>query len=199
MCTDVHCISQPEKSEMSSQIAPPAEAILIQRRRETASLALSRRQAAARAGISPSQWSDVERGHKKAGGGVIVPVQATAETLARMARVVGVSAEDLAAAGREDAADQLRTLDREGTMRRRLTAIPGLGPIGTLTLTSADGQELLPLIASGLDAIEYSDIPGPAKRDLTAMFIDNLIHDAARRHSELLLILRIAAASPNSG
>lgn len=184
---------------MSSEIAAPAEAELIRQRRETASPTLSRRKAAARAGISPSQWSDVERGHKRAGGGVIVPVQATAETLARMAHVVSVSADDLAAAGREDAADQLRTLDREGTMRQRLAAIPGLGPIGTQALTSADGQELLPLIASGLDAIENSDLPGPGKRDLTAMFVGNLIHDTARRHSELLLILRIATNSSRPG
>lgn len=183
---------------MSIKIASPAEAELIRQHRETGNPGLSRRQAAAKAGISASQWSDVERGHKKAGGGVIVPVQATAETLARMARVVGVSADDLAATGREDAADQLRTLDRDGTMRQRLTAIPGLGPVGVQALTSADGQELLPLIASGLDAIEHSDLPKAAKNDLAAMFVDSLIHDAARRHSELLLILRIATAGPTS-
>jgi transcriptional regulator with XRE-family HTH domain len=184
---------------MSTKIAPPAEAELIRQRREAASPAMSRRQAAAKAGISPSQWSDVERGHKMGGGGVIVPVQATAETLARMARVVSASADDLAAAGREDAADQLRTLDREGTMRQRLTAIPGLGPIGAQALTSADGQELLPLVAAGLDAIERSDLPNSAKRDLTAMFIDNLINDAARRHSELLLLLHIAITGSRPG
>jgi len=83
-------------------------------------------------------------------------------------------------------------------MRQRLTAIPGLGPLGTEALTNADDQELLPLIAAGLDAIEQSDLPKAAKRDLTAMLIDNLVHDAARRHSELLLILRIATTSTHS-
>jgi transcriptional regulator with XRE-family HTH domain len=184
---------------MATKIAPPAEAELIRQGRETANPALSRRQAAAKAGISPTQWSDIERGHKTAGGGVIAPVQASAETLARMARVVSVSADDLADAGREDAADQLRALDREGTIRHRLAAIPGLGPIDAQALTRANGQELLPLIASGLDTIEQSDLSTAAKRDLTAVFVDNLIHDAVRRHSEMLLILRIATASSHPG
>ena len=50
----------------------------------------------------------------------------------------------------------------------------------------------MPLIAAGLDAIERSDLPRNAKRELTSMFIDNLIHDTTRRHSELLLVLRLA-------
>jgi transcriptional regulator with XRE-family HTH domain len=82
----------------------PPEAELIRRARERCDPAMSRRQAAATAGISPSQWSDVERGQKKAGSGVAVPVLATADTLARMARTVGATADELAAVGREDAA-----------------------------------------------------------------------------------------------
>jgi transcriptional regulator with XRE-family HTH domain len=160
---------------------------------------MSRRQAAAKAGISASQWSDVERGHKKAGSGVVVPVQATADTLARMARVVGASADDLAAAGREDAGRQLRTLDQERDLRLRIAAIPGLGTIGTQALSGTDGAELMPLIAAGLDAIECSELPKTAKRDLTSMFIDNLIHDSARRHSELLLMLRLATSGNHTG
>ena len=160
---------------------------------------MSRRQAAARAGLSPSQWSDVERGHKKAGSGVVVPVRATAETLARMARAVGVSDDELAAAGREDAARELRTLGRERDLRQRIASIPGLGAANVQALSSADDSELLPLIAAGLDAIEHSELPKIAKRELTSLFVGNLIHDAARRHSELLLILRIATAASQSG
>ena len=160
---------------------------------------LSRRRAAAKAGISPSQWSDVERGHKRAGSGVIVPVQATAETLARMARTVGVSAEELAAAGREDAAQQLRMLEHEGGLRKRIAAIPGLGVAGVHPLTGTDGKEMLPLIAEGLDAIEHANLPNAAKRDFTSMFVDNLIHDAVRRHAKLLLMLRIATGDVQSG
>lgn len=153
---------------------------------------MSRRQAAAKAGFSPSQWSDIERGHKQAGSGITVPVQATAETLARMARTVGVKADDLAAAGREDAARELRNLGRDQDLRHRIAAIPGLGPIGKQRLLSTDGQELLPLIADGLDAIEHSDLNSKAKNELATMFVDNLIHDAIRRVNELNLMLRIA-------
>jgi transcriptional regulator with XRE-family HTH domain len=177
----------------------PPEADLIRQQREAAIPEMSRRQAAAKAGISASQWSDVERGHKKAGSGVIVPVHATPDTLARMARVVGASADDLAAAGREDAARQLRNVDQERDLRQRIAAIPGLGVIGTSALSGTDNTELLPLIAAGLDAIERSDLPKTAKRELTSMFVDNLIHDTARRHSELLLMLRLAATGSHPG
>jgi len=178
---------------VSIQPDAPAEAALIRQRREAANPKMSRRQAAARAGISPSQWSDVERGRKKAGSGVVVPVLATAETLARMARVVGASADDLAAAGRDDAASCLRSLEQDRDLRSRIASIPGLGIIGAQPLTGTDGSELLPLIAAGLDAIDHSSLPGTAKRQLTGMFVDNLIHDTARRHSELVLMLRLAA------
>ncbi len=180
---------------MSVHPETPPEADLIRHRREAAIPGTSRRQAAAKAGISASQWSDVERGHKKAGSGVVVPVLATADTLARMARVVGVSADDLAAAGRPDAAGQLRALDQERDLRQRIAAIPGLGAIGALSLPDTHGKDLLPLIAAGLDAIEGSDLPKTARRELTSLFVDNLIHDAARRHSELLLMLRLAAGA----
>jgi transcriptional regulator with XRE-family HTH domain len=156
---------------------------------------MSRRQAAAKAGISPSQWSDIERGHKKAGGGITIPVQATPETLARMAVVVRVSADELIAAGREDAAQELRATERERTLRRGLASIPGIGSIGLQPLPSTDDEELLPLVARALNAIEGSSVTPIAKRDLTTMFVDNVIHDAARREAELLLILRVVNGS----
>lgn len=180
---------------MSVHPQAPPEAALIRQRREAAIPEMSRRQAAAKAAISPSQWSDVERGYKRAGSGVVVPVQSTADTLARMARVVGVSADDLAAAGRQDAARQLRSLDQDRQLRHRIAAIPGLGVIAGQPLSGTDGTELLPIIAAGLDAIEHSDLPRAAQRELTSMFVDNLIHDTARRHRELLLTLRLAASS----
>lgn len=177
---------------MSAQLTAPAEAELIRQRREASDPPLSRRQAAIKAGISPSQWSDVERGYKQAGSGVTIPVQTTPETLARMAQAVGANADDLAAAGRQDAARALGALDQQRGLHQRFAAIPGLGAIIAPLLTATDDQELLPLIASGLDAIEQSDLPKSAQRELTTMFVDNLRHDAARRRTELLLILRLA-------
>lgn len=178
---------------MSAHPGPPEEADLIRRRREAAVPDLSRRQAAAKAGLSASQWSDVERGHKRAGTGVVVPVRATADTLARMARIVGASADDLASAGREDAARQLRASEQQRNLRQRIGAVPGLGALADLTLPDAGSEQLLPLIAAGLDAIDRSELPSTTRRELTSMFVDNLIHDAARRHTELALMLRLAA------
>ena len=59
----------------------------------------------------------------------MVPVRATADTLARMARVAGASADDLVAAGRPDAARQLRAVEQERDLRHRIAAIPGLARV----------------------------------------------------------------------
>jgi transcriptional regulator with XRE-family HTH domain len=179
--------------------APPPEAALIRRRRETLTLPMSRRQAAAQAGISPSQWSDVERGSKRAGTGVTVPVQATARTLAMMANAIGVTADELAAAGREDAARELRDTASQKRLRERLAAIPGLGALAGNASDLARGSELLPLVARGLDAIEDSKLPARTKHELAALFTSNLLHDATRRHDELILILRLAEATRPRG
>ena len=178
---------------MSAPPENPPEAELIKSRREAALPPLSRRQAAAKAGISPSQRGDVERGWKNAGSGVIVPVQTSAATLARMATAIGASADELATAGRADAARELRDNDRVLQLRRRFSAIPGLGSLETSRMASPDGQELLSLIGDGLDAIDRSNLPEAAKRDLTRMYVDGLISDATRRHSELVLVIRLAS------
>ena len=57
-----------------------------------------------------------------------------------MAAIVGVSADELAGAGREDAARQLTELDRSHDLRRRVATIPGLGMIGKQDLSATNGQ-----------------------------------------------------------
>jgi transcriptional regulator with XRE-family HTH domain len=190
----VHVKSQHAQETAGSQEAgPPPEACLIRRTREAAVPPLSRRQAAARAGISPSQWSDVERGSKRAGPGIVIPVQATAKTLAKMAAAVGATADQLAAAGRDDAADQLRSATRQQQLSERLAGIPGLGFLAGHPRPEAGVQtDLLPLVASGLDAIDASNLSARTRNQITGQFIDNLRHDATRRHTELLLMLRLA-------
>src|SRR5580658_5700567 len=66
-CSYVHLRLMRRGELVSARPVRPPEAELIRRRREAAVPGLSRRQAAARADISPSQWSDVERGDKQAG------------------------------------------------------------------------------------------------------------------------------------
>lgn len=70
---------------------------------------MSARTAAREAGISEARWRQIASGYQTVSG-TRVPVTAPAETLARMARVVGVTPPELEEAGREDAATELRAL-----------------------------------------------------------------------------------------
>ena len=65
---------------------------------------LSARQASLQAGISEGRWRQITSGYQIVSPGVYAPVRGPAATLARMAAVAGVSAADLRAAGRADAA-----------------------------------------------------------------------------------------------
>jgi transcriptional regulator with XRE-family HTH domain len=63
---------------------------------------MSARKAAELAGISDTRWRNIVNGYQAIGQGQSIPIIAPAETLARMARVVGVTGDQLAAAGRAD-------------------------------------------------------------------------------------------------
>jgi len=200
VCSSVH-LGRLNDEELAGgrDFDSPPEADLIRRWREAAVPPLSRRQAAARAGISASQWSDVERGSKRAGSGIVIPVLATAETLARMAAAVGIGPDELEEAGREDAADQLRSATRQQMLGERLAAVPGLGfLVGHLRPEAGARGELLPLVAGGLDAIDVSNLSRRTRNEITGVFIDNLRHDATRRCNELLLMLRLAEGASAS-
>lgn len=73
---------------------------------------MSVRGAAREAGISEARWRQIASGYQTVSG-THVPVTAPAETLARMARVVRVTAEELREAGRSDAAEELERLTAE--------------------------------------------------------------------------------------
>lgn len=85
-----------------------AEGALIERALKLSGL--SARKASTQAGISDARWRHIVNGYQPAGRGQVIPVTAPAGTLARMARVVGVTAAQLREAGRGDAA---ALLDRE--------------------------------------------------------------------------------------
>lgn len=89
---------------MDDKPAQPAEGAAIQRALQRTRL--SAREAAGRAGISEGRWRQIVNGYQSAGGQRI-PVTAPAVTLAHMARAVDLKPEDLAEAGRDDAADVL--------------------------------------------------------------------------------------------
>ena len=125
----------------------------------------------------------------------MVPVRATAETLARMSQALGLTSRDLVAVGRQDAATLLNDLEQDRDLRHRLSAVPGLGFLAGQLQPASAAKELLPAIAASLAAIESSGLSDAARRELTELYVGNLRHDATRRHSELLLLLRIATGS----
>lgn len=93
------------------------EGALIEAARESLQPRLSGRAAAAAAGISDGRWRQIVNGYLSAGRQQYIPVVAPPETLARMARVVGVTPEQLADVGREDAAGELVRINQEADAR----------------------------------------------------------------------------------
>lgn len=85
-----------------------AEGALIERARQLRGL--KARAAARDAGMSDARWRQIESGYASVGPGQVIPVRGPDETVARMASVVGVTAEQLREAGRAAAADVLLTL-----------------------------------------------------------------------------------------
>jgi transcriptional regulator with XRE-family HTH domain len=74
---------------------------------------LSAREAARRAGISEGRWRQIASGYQVVSAGVYAPVRGPAQTLARMAAVVGVTPAQLRQAGRPDAAKALAAAPAE--------------------------------------------------------------------------------------
>src|SRR5262249_21315130 len=88
----------------------PAEARLIRARRIAQTPRLSMRRAAHLAGIAPQSWANVENGSKTLGAGLVVSHEGSADMIARMASVVGITPDELTAAGRPDAAEILQVI-----------------------------------------------------------------------------------------
>jgi transcriptional regulator with XRE-family HTH domain len=97
---------------MDSPPSPPSEAVLLRRARKARGLTLA--DAAAEAGVvKASRWGQIENGYVMKDG-VPIPTSAKDMQLAHMARVVGLTSQQLAAAGREDAAAILGEIERQG-------------------------------------------------------------------------------------
>lgn len=98
---------------MNDLPAPTAEGKLIRQARELAIPKLSIRAAAARIGMSPEQWGNIERGYRYTKqDDPHHPLSAPATTIAKMANAVGVTSEQLTGAGRDDAARALEEIRR---------------------------------------------------------------------------------------
>jgi hypothetical protein len=117
------------------------EGALIEAAREAIQPRLSGRAAAAAAGISDGRWRQIVNGYLSAGRQQYIPVVAPPDTLARMAKVVGVTAEQLVGVGREDAAGELLRLQTEPT---------GSHPVGT----GSDPVDLTDLTPEEIEAVK---------------------------------------------
>lgn len=106
---------------------PPPEGVLIETARNEARLSV--REAARRAGISEGWWRQVVKGYQSLSGGTYGDVRAPADTVAGMAKVAGVTPEQLESEGqRPDAAEILRKMDDDdGDVANLLEASARLG------------------------------------------------------------------------
>lgn len=114
-------------SDLVSTPTQRPEGDLLERLRNGMQPALSARAAAKAAGLSPSRWTQIVRGYKQETGGIRVPVRAPADTLARMARVVGATPEQLRGVGRADAADEMEAQSWPEYFDAQAPARKGLG------------------------------------------------------------------------
>lgn len=97
---------------MTEKPTPTPEGKLIQAAIKRAGL--SARKAADRAGISEGRWRQIASGYQVAAKGTYIPVVGPPDTVAAMAHVAGVTPEQLAEAGRKDAAEELRGIAPSG-------------------------------------------------------------------------------------
>ena len=104
----------------------------------------SARQLAANAGISDARWRHIVNGYQPVGRGEAIAVVAPSATLARMARVVGVSSDQLRQVGRSDAADVLEATDQASPPRTEDEVVDDL--LDQIWASGISGDKKLKLI-----------------------------------------------------
>ncbi len=104
---------------MDERPKPPPWGLLISQALKRSGL--SARKAASRAGLSEGRWRQITSGYQNVSAGVYAPVRGPADTLARMAQVVGVTPEQLDEADRPDAAEELRALELDAVRQAQGT------------------------------------------------------------------------------
>lgn len=108
---------------------------------------LSMQRAADAAGISKATWIDSTRGYRRRGA-EWETVEPKPETIARMARAVGISPERLKTEGQHpEAAEILAEIQRtQPALQRPAAPRPALRDTGGIPVVSADPAELAPYI-----------------------------------------------------
>jgi len=137
--------------------APPEGALL---KRALIAARISQREAARRSGISETRWRQLVSGYQVVSREK-VPVRSPDDTLARMARAVGVTAEQLEEAGRDEAAAVLRHAEADAAA----PAGPGAEPAGAGPESRVDERwhlvrAVLRQARVGLTTSEYDTLAG---------------------------------------
>jgi transcriptional regulator with XRE-family HTH domain len=148
---------------MTDRPEPPPWGILIARALRAAGL--SAREAARRAGISEGRWRQITGGYQVVSPGVYAQVRGPGATLAKMAAVAGVTAAELRAAGRGDAAEALlRQQATEALLRQQGDRAPTEEMLERIRAMDIDqARELLATIAIQLGISLPEPLPEPAE------------------------------------
>ncbi len=125
---------------MAERPSPPPWGALLTK--ALASARLSAREAARRAGISEGRWRQIASGYQVVSPGVYAPVHGPAQTLARMAAVVGVTPAQLTQAGRPDAAKALAGRVADESHEQMLRRVREMNPEQARELLAAIAVQL---------------------------------------------------------
>jgi hypothetical protein len=125
---------------MSERPSPPPWGSLVTK--ALAGAKLSAREAARRAGISEGRWRQIAGGYQVVSAGVYAPVHGPAQTLARMAAVVGVTPAQLTEAGRPDAAKVLASSGPDSGHELLLERVREMNPEQARELLAAIALQL---------------------------------------------------------
>jgi Helix-turn-helix domain len=183
---------------MDERPSPPPEGQLLAT--ALAATGMSIREASRRAGISYGRWRQITTGYQNVSPGSYARVRAPAKTLARMARVVGVSPAQLDDAAREHDRDQDRQRVRDAAeiLRRPQAALPelvpsrdshpapdGLGVQSVLDDPGLTDDEKAGAIALIMRLRERKSGVPPDPRDLTDAELRGELEDLTQRIKEL--------------
>ena len=117
--------------------AAPPEAQLLEQARKALVPTRSQNDAGAGAGISGARWRQVVAGYRRAGKGAWIPETPPADTLARMARSVGVTADQMEVAGRADVAALIRRNSVEDALAHAANSRPPTFDLARRSLAAA--------------------------------------------------------------
>ncbi|MEU5884609.1 helix-turn-helix transcriptional regulator [Spirillospora sp. NPDC047279] len=158
----------------------PLEAELVRRHREELIPPRSPEKLAKVIGISGKRWRDIERGLDANGR----PTQARAQTLADIAKVLGIGPEQLEEAGRADAARILSAVTRD-----RAETEPALAGI---VQPEATPVALLQQILQVLDEIRTDDrLSAGQRRQLEEAFVTGLQRDVQNLQDQFRTMIRV--------